>query len=598
MDTSSKENQKLAQAYNTEYYNNLTQWEGLYIADWNSKTLTHSNESAVGLVLREGESLKNLQDSITAKNGAVLNLGILKSPSSGQLIMSMYAEVQNGGKPIGFCGGAIQTAGMQELLDETVTYGLENTSYSLINVEKGSYIFDQNADLVFQEVTDSNLIQIIEKVKAGEERGSLSYKGDDGVSYYAVFKAIPERGWVVVMKDTKKEIYSSVYQSQAVLLVICVLAFLAIAVVSFVMISSSMKPLKKAVKKIEKLQNLDLSEDNFIDQYVGKKSEVGQLSTTIDSLTHTFRQMIVTLNECSVSMKGSSDSMSVTSKELLDTIEKNAAFTEELSASFINTNSSIDAVSGEIAKMNAMVADINHCVKDSSKKSDALIKAANSMNDMASETLSTNKNKIEETKEKIDDAMNHLQSLVRINEMATQILDITSQTNLLSLNASIEAARAGEAGRGFAVVAGEIGSLAENSSKTVSEIQALCGEANSSIESVRDCFEDILKFMEGDVSDKFSEFATMANTYETAVADIQHAIDNIEDSTLRFTESVASIKEQIEQVNIISNENADGVDDLIEQNNQTTTTVDAIYNIANDNQSNAEAIKNIIDQFH
>ena len=93
--------------------------------------------------------------------------------------------------------------------------------------------------------------------------------------------------------------------------------------------------------------------------------------------------------------------------------------------------------------------------------------------------------------------------------------------------------------------------------------------------------------MEGDVSDKFSEFVTMANTYEAAVADIQHAIDNIEDSTLRFTESVASIKEQIEQVNIISNENADGVDDLIEQNNQTTTTVDAIYNIANDNQSNA-----------
>ena len=500
-DTSNKENQKLAQAYNTEYFNNLSNWEGLYIDDWNAIVYTHNNKSAVGMVMREGDSLKSLQDSITAKNGSVLNVGILQSPASGQLIMSMYAEVQDGGKPIGFCGGAIQTTGLQQLLDETKTHGLENTTYSLINVEKGSYIFDQNEDLIFQEVTDSNLLQIMEKVKAGEERGDVSFKGEDGISYCAVYKALPERGWVVVMKDTKSEIYRTVYKSQAMLLIICALAFLAIAAVSFVMINSSMKPLKKAVKKIEKLQNLDLSEDNLIDQYVGKKSEVGQLSTAIDSLAHTFRQMIVTLNDCSVSMKGSSDTMSVTSKELLDTVEKNAAFTEELSASIINTNSSIDAVSGEIAKMNAMVADINNCVKDSFTKSDALIKAANNMNDMASTTLSTNKHKIEETKKKIDDAMNHLQSLVRINEMATQILDITSQTNLLSLNASIEAARAGEAGRGFAVVAGEIGSLAENSSKTVSEIQALCGEANSSIESVRDCFEDILKFMEGDVSD-------------------------------------------------------------------------------------------------
>ena len=93
--------------------------------------------------------------------------------------------------------------------------------------------------------------------------------------------------------------------------------------------------------------------------------------------------------------------------------------------------------------------------------------------------------------ERIEKAMKDLKSLSRINEMVDQILEITSQTNLLSLNASIEAARAGEAGRGFAVVASEIGNLALSSSKTATEIQTICYDSNINIEYVRQCFMSI-----------------------------------------------------------------------------------------------------------
>lgn len=143
--------------------------------------------------------------------------------------------------------------------------------------------------------------------------------------------------------------------------------------------------------------------------------------------------------------------------------------------------------------------------------------------------------------------MENLQALIKIDEMATQILDITSQTNLLSLNASIEAARAGEAGRGFAVVAGEIGTLAESSSKTVNEIK--------------------------------------------------EAIASIEESSSMFCGSVESISKQVDVVNAASNDNEAGVEDIIDKNNTMTTTADSIISTANKNQSNADTLQGIINRF-
>lgn len=598
MNTSDTVNQKIAQEYNSSFYECIPNWEGIYSDDWNTKVLTHSTEAVVGMVTREGDALKQLQDSMLAAKSGVYNTGIMKSPATEQLIISMYCPIYDGDKPIGIAGGAVMAAGLKELLDATKIEGFDNATYSLINVEKGLYIFDANEELIFTEIADPSLTEVMTRISdGGEDSGQISYTGEDGIDYFSVFKSIPERGWALVIRDTKDEIYQDVYASRTRLAIFCVLGFVLIVLVSWLVIRINMKALSTVVNKVNKVKNLDLTRDDSIKKYVGRKSEVGQIATAVDSLTKTFRAMVHTLTECSASLAGSTDTMSVTSRDLLDSIENNAATTEELSASIISTNSSIDAVSEEIDKITHIVSDIDVSVKNGNDKSEVLIKTANVMNTMAGETLVHNRSKIESTKNNIEEAMLNLQSLVKINEMATQILDITSQTNLLSLNASIEAARAGEAGRGFAVVAGEIGSLAESSSKTVNEIQTICEEANKSIASVRECFEDIITFMEGDVSDKFQEFADMAKEYKDAVKDIRTAIGDIDSTSSQFIDCVTSIKEQVERVNVASNDNAKGVEDIIIKNNQTTTTADAIITIAGENQSNSDAIKDIIDKF-
>lgn len=83
-DVNNKEKLKAAQTYTEYYYAGLDNWEGLYIGEWNTHCIAHSNPGVVGITLREGESLKALQNAMISENG-LYDAGIIVSPVSENL---------------------------------------------------------------------------------------------------------------------------------------------------------------------------------------------------------------------------------------------------------------------------------------------------------------------------------------------------------------------------------------------------------------------------------------------------------------------------------------------------------------------------------
>ena len=592
--------QKKAQDYTESYFAGLEGWEGIYISEWNTHVIAHSNTSAVGMVMREGESLEKLQNSITAA-GDVYNTGMIISPASKRMVLSLYAPVydKDGSTILGIVGGAQLAETLQSVLEGLHVEGMENAKNYMINTEKEVHIFNEDASLMAAPIEDEMLLSVIDAIRSNsaEVTGSLEYVDGDGVKSVAMYRAIPERNWAVVVSDSKDEIFAKADASRNAFGLICICVYAVIPILCYLAVSLCVKPLKVVEKAVVRLQKLELEAPEELKKYIGAGSEAGQIATAMDSLYETFRKIVSTLRECTATLNDSTDKMNHASHMLIEGMGDNSATTEELAASIATTNSAIEQVVNEILTISELVEKVEEKVKAGDRKSENLLETAQSMREMADTTLTGTGERIEKNRKHVEDAMVNLKSLTRINDMAKQILDIANQTNLLSLNASIEAARAGENGRGFAVVAQEIGTLASNSSATAKEIQDICKDINDNIQNVQGCIDDIMGFMEGDVSDKFKEFANIANEYSTSVVEIRDAIGEIEDTSNGVVNSVMSIREKMDVIHTASSENEIGVGEIVNKIEQTNQTAEELESVGKANQENAQAISTIVEKF-
>ena len=587
-----------AQKYTESFSKDINNLEGLYVSEWNTHVLAHTNAGVVGITTREGDSLKALQDILIATDG-VYNTGIIISPASGDQIVSMYRAIYDeSGNPAGLVGGGIYTEGLVDKLDSLGMNGMEHATYSMINVKDHKYIFHNQAEKVATETEEEYLLQLCEKYKdtANSAGGYVEHK-ENGKDYIDSYYYMADRGWLFMINADEDELFAAVVSVRNQLLIMCAIILLILGIVSAVIITRMMCPMMPIEKGIIKLQQFDLTSNDDIKQHEIHKDELGNISKAIGNLITLLRGMVQTLMECCGTLEENTHNLHDSAIEMVDSTIDQTAATQQLSASLENTNKTVDNVYKEVKHINDIVEAITLQITETLQMSKKVKMDADDMCNNAQQAYENGKQELDSTRLSVEHAIDSLNELSKINQLATEILSIANKTNLLSLNASIEAARAGEAGKGFAVVAGEIGTLADTSKMTATNIQTICNEANNSIEAVNNCFRKIIDYMQNSVVGQFESYAKQSDNNSAIAENIQNLMEEITKSIETMITSTSQINDHMEEIHDITAQNQKAIDSIVEKSEKLSDVSDTIQHQVTQNQTIAKRLSDIVNKF-
>ncbi|MDE6601405.1 MAG: methyl-accepting chemotaxis protein [Lachnospiraceae bacterium] len=260
---------------------------------------------------------------------------------------------------------------------------------------------------------------------------------------------------------------------------------------------------------------------------------ITQNSVKMEQVVNEVRDSIITSN-------GSVSDLSAMTEELTATMEEMSG-----SAAVINTNAA--EVKQEVNAMVEQTMDIRRYTAEMKEHADHIEQSAHT-------TMESTEDKISRILEVLEQAIAESEKVNQIDDLTNDILNIASETNLLSLNASIEAARAGEAGRGFAVVASEISKLATESQKTANRIQGINSMVIQAVNNLAENANDLVAYMNTSILSEFKNFAKggteyreKANHIEGVVGDFMDRMDGLQDTIEEIAGSIELIARSIEE---------------------------------------------------
>ena len=432
--------------------------------------------------------------------------------------------------------------------------------YMYVVQNDGTMLYHPTKEKVGQPVENAVIKGVVQQLQDGKKPGTTVVEYDfNGTTKYSAYTILNNENILVLTADESEALAGITTVTGVAVGIIAIVVLIAI-IISFIMGRRLMRPLVKVSTIIEDVANGNIEADFSVVKE--SNDEIGLIIEKMKELTQSLGSIVGKI-------RNSSDTMSSNSYELNDTSSQTLAANNEISkavedvaegstgmaASISKINENLLEMSNETKDINASVDEIKNqtvAVQDSSKIMNDKIKSMQDSSHKMDEGISAISKRIETVNTTVD----------KVSNIVSVIEEISSETNLLSLNASIEAARAGDAGKGFAVVAQEIRVLSDNTNTELENIKQII---SSLVEECRYCVqasgtivEDNAKQKEeikavldefGSLDEQIQKTAEKADEIEELVTAMIELNDDITKSSNSLTDVSAANAAATEEMN-------------------------------------------------
>lgn len=556
-----------AQKYTEDFAAVKGVFEGLYIATPSTYVLTHTSQGAIGMTTRTGDSLNTFQNTILATH-ELTNLGIMKSPGTGSMILSMYCPIFDGQNCIGYVGAGVYASHLMDALLNLDIKGLPDSEYVFLNAETGVYLYHEDESLLNTETTDSGYREILQQIQTNgsTEAGTYSYEDENGKEQLVVYKFLKDRGWVFMVRDSATEVYASVGTVRIVVGALCAAVAVAIILITLLILYREGKELMAVERAIGHLGDLNLSADKELEGFCGRGDEIGMiaqtthyvcgcLQKTIDDVGRIlgeiadgnltvnvteneayyigdFKILLESLKSIHANLVRVIRDISVVAKQVDISADQVSTGAQALSQGTVEQAASIDGLVSNVTAITSQIQDSTVRCGSATELVDKVTGYAAEADTKMEQLMATTKN--------IDRSSAQIVTITKTME------DIAFQTKLLALNASTEAARAGVAGKGFSVVAEEVRSLAAKSSEAAKDASSLIAH---SVEDVRTGTEST------------NHAVSAMKVIDDCIQSIKALMDEIAAASVEQSEMIVQVENGIREISRVVQTNSVAAED-------------------------------------
>lgn len=470
-----------------------------------------------------------------------------------------------------------------------------DSAYMYVVQNDGTMLYHPTKEKVGQPVENAVIKGVVQQLQDGKKPGTTVVEYDfNGTTKYSAYTILNNENILVLTADESEALAGITTVTGVAVGIIAIVVLIAI-IISFIMGRRLMRPLVKVSTIIEDVANGNIEADFSVVKETN--DEIGLIIEKMKELTQSLGSIVGKI-------RNSSDTMSSNSYELNDTSSQTLAANNEISkavedvaegstgmaASISKINENLLEMSNETKDINASVDEIKNqtvAVQDSSKIMNDKIKSMQDSSHKMDEGISAISKRIETVNTTVD----------KVSNIVSVIEEISSETNLLSLNASIEAARAGDAGKGFAVVAQEIRVLSDNTNTELENIKQII---SSLVEECRYCVQASGTIVEDNAKQK-EEIKAVLDEFGSLDEQIQKTAekaDEIEELVTAMIELNDDITKSSNSLTDVSAANAAATEEMNANIEELNAMMHGVSEMAEHMNDESDGLKEALSFFH